>query len=122
MLGRKAPTAWLNGLMNKPLTAAAAALLAASAVPLVAPPAQAVGVLGTVKMSYSSVRMSWITVSKLSIPSYAGAVRIDPGGAETARHFISGWNCYSIWGFRYYAGRWWTMTTTGTLELTCKDH
>ena len=87
-----------------------------------APAAQAAGVTGTVCMSKNSVNPSWLYVSTLYIPSTAGWVKVYPGQCARARHFVSGWNLYSPWYYRYAAGRWHTMSTTGTLTLRSHNY
>lgn len=108
--------------MNKITRGAAVAALASGsllgAALMTAAPAQAA--TPRISVARSSVAMSWVTSSALSVPSYAGSVRIYPGQTAGGWHFISGWNCYSYWGHRYQAGMWHTMHTNA-LTLYCRN-
>lgn len=108
-------------MKGRTLAGAALGAVALTGVAAVAPKADAAVLVGSVHVSTRSVTPSWVIASSLSIPSYALAVKILPGQTKGARHFISGWPCYSYWGYRYAAGQWHTLTTTNTLTLTCKN-
>jgi len=92
-----------------------AALVAVGLFLGVSAPAQA-AVTGTIVNGSPSGHLIYTTSTW---PTITNQGALYPGFHRSGKGFMSAWNCYSTWGYRYAYGRWHEMTTTGNLLLNC---